>query len=160
MTPKRLFKVPAEVRALDALRSMQVIAHRVGGYYPLEAEHFVPVLALGRDAVAILREAGVEDVPALVDVLDALERDPGGPDTWRPKLDRIAELASELSRRVPTGPTNDGHRGVPMYGLAELVASVMDEAPQPSGLKHLLKRTTQAAEYDWLPGTSTKRGRK
>ena len=159
MPPKRLFKVPAEVRALDALRSLQVIAHRVGGYYPLEAEHFVPVLALGRDAVVVLREAGVNDVPALVEVLDALERNPGGPDTWQPKLDRIAECV-QLSRRVPTGAGNDGHRGVPMYGLAELVASVMDEVPQASGLKHLLERTTQAAEYDWRPVTLSGRRRK
>lgn len=159
MTAKRLFNVPEDVRALDTLASLQGMADRVGRYYPLEAEHFANVLALGREAVVALHQAGISDAGVLVDALDGLERDDGGPECWRPKIDRIAAIASEFRRRLPGG---ERERGVPMYAVSELLASMMDQVPQEQarGLKHLFEQTTRAAEYDWLPRTSPKRRRK
>jgi hypothetical protein len=161
MSPRHLFNVPPAHRAFDALETVRHLAEQAAGYYPLERSHLDAVLKTGDEAVLALRELGHNDngeVSELRQALDELAADPGGPECWRDRLDWLARRADDLLKRLPAKPER---RTIPMYRMAEIIASAIDEAPPGSarGLVRVLHQTVQAAEYEPLKTGRARRRR-
>lgn len=161
MKPRKLFNVPPAHRAFDALEAVRHLAEQAAGYYPLERSHLDAVLKTGDEVILALRELGPDDHGEAAELrhdLDELAADPGGPECWRDRLDGLAQRAADLLKRLPDKPDR---RTIPMYRMAEIIASVIDEAPPGSAraLVRVLHQTAQAAEYEPLKTGRARRRR-